>query len=150
MYLSYDPGETTGWVRFNNEGALVESGQVTGLDDLIDHIGRMKIEHIDDPIKVVIYEDYIVFKKKAAAHTGSRVVTAQAIGIIKTLKDTGCEFVCQPSNIKSIAQKWTGVKPPADHSQSHWVDAFNHGAYYLIQRGLRRTQLEIEMEGNAI
>jgi hypothetical protein len=52
----------------------------------------------------------------------------------------------QGSDIKPMAEKFTQVKPPSDHAESHKIDAFNHGAYYLINKGIRKTALEEEAE----
>lgn len=140
MYLAYDPGKTTGWARFSDAGDAVSYGQVD-LEELMDHLDEMAAT--GEPIIAVIVEDWLLFKKKAAQQVGSRMEASQAIGILKKFaKDVDAEFILQPSNIKSIAQKWTQLKPVGSHSQSHWVDAFNHGAYYLINAGIRKTQLE--------
>ena len=140
MYLAYDPGKTTGWARFSDAGEAVSYGQVD-LDELMEHLDEMAFER--EEIKAVIVEDWLLFKKKAVQQVGSRMEASQAIGILKKFaKDNNAEFILQPSNVKSIAQKWTQLKPVGSHANSHWVDAFNHGAYYLINAGIRQTELE--------
>lgn len=144
MYLAYDPGKTTGWARFSDEGEAVSYGQVS-LDELMDHLDEMAA--VGEPIQAVIVEDWLLFKRKATQQVGSRMEASQAIGILKKFaKDNDANFVLQPSNVKSIAQKWTQLKPVGSHANSHWVDAFNHGAFYLINAGIRKTQLEREHE----
>lgn len=144
MYLAFDPGKTTGWARFSDEGEAVGYGQLN-LDELIEYTNSVLAE--DETIQAVIVEDWLLFKKKAAQQVGSRMEASQAIGILKKLAtDAGAKFVLQPSNIKSIAEKWTQIKPVGSHANSHWVDAFNHGAFYLINAGIRKTQLEREHE----
>jgi hypothetical protein len=145
MYLAFDPGLTTGWAKFDNDGAVLSSGQVSH-EELAHLVDEFKIEHTTDPVKAVIYEVYRIYKHKAASHVGSEVPASQAIGIIKTLiYTTGAKEVKQPSHILAIAKKWTGVAPVGDHRNSHWVDAFNHGAYWLIKEGIRPTQQEVEI-----
>lgn len=148
MYLAFDPGKTTGWARFNDDGSSHSYGQVT-IDELIAKCEEWKAEdEFNNLLIAVIVEDYVLFKRKAAAQVGSRMETSQAIGVLKTLASaTGAKFVLQPSNIKSTAEKWTQLFPPSNHKNSHWVDAFNHGAYYLINAGIRKTQLEMDNEG---
>ena len=142
MYLAYDPGKTTGWAAFRDNGEVFAYGQVS-LEELIDHLNEVQEWSKTDPIKVIIYEDFIVYKSKAQKLTGSRMEASQAIGMIKKLaSDTGAKLVQQPANIKSIAQKWTQLRPRGSHDKSHWIDAFNHGAFYLINKGIRQTELE--------
>ena len=145
MYLSYDPGRTTGWARFSDTGDALGYGQVS-MDELLAHVESMIELHNDDPIKVVIVEDFVLFGHKAKQQTGSRMEASQAIGILRTLADrTGAKFFLQPSNIKSLAEKWTQLSAKGKvHSKTHWIDAFNHGAYYLIKQGIRKTELDRE------
>lgn len=143
MYLAFDPGETTGWAEFNDEGECKAYGQLS-FDELI---AKCEDWRGTPELKTVIIEEFVVFNHKARKFAGSRMKTSQAIGIIKSMAHAnGAKVVEQPANIKPIAQKWTQIKPPSDHSQSHWVDAFNHGAYYLIKQNIRKTYLEEEME----
>lgn len=147
MYLSYDPGKITGWARFQDNGEVVETGQLT-IDELLAHVENMTLLNETDPIKVIIVEDFILFKHKAQQQTGSRMEASQAIGILRTLAErTGATFFLQPSNIKSMAERFTQVSPKGQaHNKTHWIDAFNHGAYYLIQQGIRKTELERQHE----
>lgn len=143
-YLAFDPGKITGWAVFNDDGSVRSMGQAT-IDELIDLC--VEWAALDEPIRAVIYEDFVVFKHKAKFLAGSRMEASQAIGIIKGLaRTTKTELVMQGSDIKPMAQRWTQIKPPADHAESHKIDAFNHGAYYLINKGIRKTALEEEIE----
>jgi len=150
MYLSYDPGRTTGWARFTDDGEAAGYGQLT-MDELLAHVENMILLHNDDPIKVLIVEDFVLFGHKAQQQTGSRMEASQVIGILRTLAErTGAEFFLQPSNIKSLAEKWTQLSPKGMvHSKTHWIDAFNHGAYYLIKQGIRKTELERENDNKS-
>lgn len=142
MYLAFDPGQTTGWCKFDNNGEAVEWGQ-DNFTELMDHCNEWAKEEWD----VIIYEDFKLFKHKARQQSGSRMPASQAIGIIKTLiHNTKAIAIVQDSSIKPIAEKWTNMKAPGDHSQSHWVDAFNHGAFWLINEGIRKSYLEREQE----
>lgn len=143
MFLAFDPGKTTGWALFDSTGSLMEMGQASleQLMSLCDAWEKL-------PITVVIYEDWVLFKHKARQQAGSRMESSQAIGIIKNLgRKLGAKIVVQGSDIKSTAEKLTQVRPPSNHAQSHQIDAFNHGAFYLITVAkIRKTALEEEME----
>src|SRR5690348_111747 len=146
MYLSYDPGKTTGWAKFADDGSAQEYGQVD-LDDLLMHCEIIKHNHQDDPVRALIVEDFVLFKHKAQQQTGSKMEAAQAIGILKALASAvGCPFILQDPKIKKIAAMQTQVFPTGAHKNTHWVDAFNHGAYWLIEQGIRKTQLEMDNE----
>ena len=142
MYLAFDPGATTGWCKFDDQGNALEWGQ-DNFDELIDHCNVWAFETWD----AIIYEQFKLFRHKAQRQTGSTMPASQAIGIIKTLiRNTNAKAVVQEASIKATAEKMTQMKAPSNHAQSHWVDAFNHGAYYLINEGIRKTYLEMEQE----
>lgn len=142
FYVSFDPGKVTGWAIFDGMGQVLNTGQAN-LDELID----LTEEFAKMPVGAVIYESFVLFKHKARQQTGSKMEASQAIGIIKAFaRKTDATLVEQDPTIKSLAQKWTQLKPIGDHAQSHWVDAFNHGAYWLIRQGIRKTALEMEQE----
>lgn len=68
----------------------------------------------------------------------------KAIGIIETYADIWkAEVVKQPSHIKATAEKLTGVRTVDENGkklpkpQTHVIDAYNHGEYYLIGKGIR-------------
>lgn len=141
IYLAFDPGKTTGWAMFEENGNGISFGHVT-LDELIEKCRAWETENVI----AVIYEDFVIFKHKAQKLAGSRVEASQAIGIIKSLiAHTGAEAIRQGSDIKPMAEKWTQLSTKGlPHSETHWRDAFNHGAYYLINQGIRKTALEAE------
>jgi hypothetical protein len=143
MYLlSFDPGKTTGWCSFDATGNAIEWGQVS-LDELMAMCDKWE----EECPAIVVYEDWLLFKHKAQKMAGSRMESSQAIGIIKNLaRKCEAELVVQGSDIKPTAEKFTQMKAPSNHAESHWVDAFNHGAYYLINKGIRKTYLEMEQE----
>lgn len=129
--LAVDPGETSGWAVFSPEGQPLGFGQVRGreaLYDLLQEIG---------PVKVVVCEDYRLFGHKAIQQSGSKMETVRVIGAIDSwAHQFGVKPFMQPSSIKSIAVKWSGLKPIGSHDNSHHVDAYNHGYYYLQKNGI--------------
>ena len=140
MYLAFDPGETTGWALFDKAGDIKEWGQLT-MDEL--HLKLTEWESLD--IDTVICEGFIIYRHKAKKFAGNRMLTIQVIGIVKSFAHRmNAKYVEQDSDILPIAQKHTQVFMPKDHSESHKVSAFNHGAEWLIRQGIRKTALEEE------
>jgi len=136
--LALDPGRTTGWAIFDSQGKIVDYGQVgmTEVNDLDEKIEPNNISHI-------VYEDFKLFAHKARKQIGSRFEASQVIGKAEGWAHKyKLDIVKQPASIKSIAEKWSQVHPTGSHAQSHWVDAYNHGYYYLVKRGLRKSRLE--------
>lgn len=137
--LAFDPGGTTGWCTFV-DGNPREYGQIK-FDELMSWL-----DDITAP-DIIVYENFQVYSHKAVHLIGSKLETVQAIGIIKSYAHKNkCKLIEQRPQIKKIAQMWTGVTPPKNHDQSHWIDAYNHGAYYLIKNNVMESQLEIKLK----
>lgn len=138
-YLSFDPGETTGFACFDAQGNLIRKGHIRGFDSLAGFL----TEQAGNPnLKTVVYEDFKIFAKKARSMTNSRMPVIQAIGAIRSFAvQENVEYKIYGSDRKPIQQKLSGVVPPSDHSQSHWVDAYNHGYFYLLEIGLVKPSL---------
>lgn len=138
IYIAIDPGKTTG-VACWDETCKDKTGQPV----YVEQFSRKDLTHFlfnklpGRGTRVIIYEDYKILKHKANMHIGSELPAVEVIGEIKAaaylLK---IETVAQPAQILPIAQKWSGLKLPSDHSISHWPSAFNHGFYWLQRNGL--------------
>lgn len=143
-YPAFDPGVTTGYAIFREDGEILKLGQLS-FDELCRFLD-LDDELLASPIKVIC-EDYKIFRKKAKAHIGSRVPTVAAIGVIRAyaLKKKA-EVILQPSNIMQTASLWTGIPHPdsMEHSGSHKYAAALHGSFYLIKEGILQTKLEKE------
>lgn len=139
--FSFDPGGTTGWALFNySSGDLLDVGQVQ-FDQFFDWLNEME-GHLATTTAIVV-EDFRLMGGKAKAQTGSRFETVQVIGAIRQWASKyHTHILLQPPTIKPIAERWTDLRPKGAHSNSHWVDAYNHGAYYLRQVGHYTTKLE--------
>jgi hypothetical protein len=145
-YASFDPGATTGWVLWTEDCVIIDKGQAT-FEELIDLLEEDRFK----TVKVIIYENFKLFKWKAQQQSGSTMPASQAIGMILSFAHRrGASLVDQPSNILPIAEKLTQVKMPGNHAKSHWVSAFLHGAYYLIKQGIYVTPLaeSVKIEKN--
>lgn len=137
-YLAVDPGETSGWATFDSEGNMTGWGQILGFDNFDDWLDKQ------EPFDVVIYENYRLFKQRALQQAGSKLLTVQIIGALKSkARKWGARVVEQNPDIKKIAQMWSQEKPDgAHHKNSHKIDAYNHGFYYLVNQGVCKTALQ--------
>lgn len=136
IVLSFDPGETTGWC-VQNPDKIIDKGQARGFSELMEVVD----EWIDD-IDEIVAEDYVILGSKAMAHTGSRGVAMQVIGYIKTVALRNHKpLTMYNARLKPIQQKATQQFPRGAHSKNHWVDAYNHGRWHLIQNKLADTAL---------
>ena len=121
---------------------MIDYGQAAGLANLIDVCEEYKGE-----IDYIVIEDYIILGKKAMSHSGSRVPSIQAIGYLKAFAlQQGIPVQMYPARLKPMQQKRTQKFPKGAHSKNHWVDAYNHGRWFLIERGLAKSALQILKE----
>jgi hypothetical protein len=136
-YISFDPGEHTGWATFDNAGRAIDHDFVHGRQDLYE-----LLDHLEwSPIKHVIIEDFFLFPWKAKEQGWSDFETARVIGVLQDrcyLSKT--EYTMQPANFKPIAYKWAGMTVPKNKLQTHAADAYVHGVYYLQKLGVRTPQ----------
>lgn len=139
VLLAVDPGRTNG-VSIFRDGKVVSIDQVH-LDNLPAFLSDFKENYDFDNI-VIVYENFKLFKGRAIQQSGSSMEASQAIGQLKMLAaQNNWKIYDQPPNIKAIAQKWSGSVPPKNHSQSHQIDAYNHGVYWLVKNNMRRIEV---------
>lgn len=144
MITAWDPGDTTGWAVWDEEGNLLKMG-MCALEDIPDVWEDILAAYPTRVITTVIVEDFVLFGKRAQSQTGSRMKASQGIGSLRTLaRQERADFVLQPASIKSIAMKWSGITMPSDHDKTHEWDAFLHGYHWLVKQKRIQTQLEIE------
>lgn len=137
-YLALDPGVHTGWALWDIDGKFLEMGTTHGDPEL-----HERLASLPRTIKVVIIEEFELWFHKARKQAGSKMPAPKAIGVIETFaRMWDAEIVKQRSNIKPIAEKMTGVstvgKPKA---QTHVLDAYNHGEYYLIKNKVKEIRI---------
>ena len=134
--LAVDPGGMNGLAWFKENGDLDGFNQVK-LDDF-----AVWLENHEPKPDVVVVEDYRLRKGKALQQSGSNMPASQAIGIVDSYcKRNHIQMVKQPAYILATAVKMTQMPLPKDHSQSHWVAAYNHGFWYLVKQGIRRVDM---------
>lgn len=129
MILVVDPGDTTGYALFHEDGELDKKGQA-------DFEGFMRFiaSHSFDRIVV---EDYRLRGGKQAQQTGSRFQAVQVIGMLKYVAHVEeIPFELATVQAKTLGSMYSGVKPPSNHKLSHEVDAYNIGIYWLVSQGI--------------
>lgn len=129
MILVVDPGDTTGYALFTDEGELKEKGQAN-LDGFMHFITNNSFDRI-------VVEDYRLRAGKQAQQTGSRFQAVQVIGILKYvawLEEMPFELATVQA--KTLGSMYSGVKPPSDHKKSHEIDAYNIGIYWLVDNNI--------------
>ena len=143
--IGFDPGFTTGVCKVVASGTRQEIGLPveTGVQVKFDKLQEFLAGLDPTGIKTVFIESYIVRKDKVSAHVGSDLKTSQAIGMIKfwaamhklPIKE-------QRPQILTLMEKKTGIPMPKNHDKSHWVSAFYHATYELMESGKMESALE--------
>jgi hypothetical protein len=125
MILVVDPGDTTGYALFLENGELFRKGQAD-FDGFLDVILKYQFDRI-------VVEDYRLRSGKQAQQTGSRFQAVQVIGALKfAAKLRATPFELANVQAKTLGSMYSGVKPPSDHKKSHEIDAYNIGIYWLV------------------
>jgi hypothetical protein len=145
-YLAVDPGLKTGWATWDEAGDVLSMGKTNSYDELHKLLAGFNVG-----IKVVIIEDFTLFKHKAKEQTGSKMPAPKAIGQVETFARLwGARIEKQPSSIKPIAERMTG-KHTKDYKtgrllmakeMTHMWDAYNHGEYYLITKKIKKQSID--------
>lgn len=126
MILIVDPGDTTGYALFYDDGELYEKGQAD-FNKMLEMLSN--VIHIER----IVVEDYRLRGGKQAQQTGSRFQAVQVIGALKYHAYLhNIEFELATVQAKTLGSMYSGVKPPSDHKKSHEIDAYNIGIYWLV------------------
>lgn len=136
MIIAIDPGKDNGYAIFSEDGELVDMGQLT-----IEELQTWLLAY-EEPVSTIVIEDYRLFKKRALQQSGSDMPASRVIGIVEMFaKLKGAQLVKQQANILPQAEKISGVSLPKDHGISHQFSAFNHGVFWLVSQGRRKSAL---------
>lgn len=131
-YLAIDPGKTSGYARFDENGNDDGEGTVT------DKIGVYELLELFRP-EVVICEQYRLFPWKSNQQAMSLFDTVRIIGAIEYwCYSNGASLFMQEPSIKSTAYLWANRTVSKTHSKTHAADAYCHGLYWLIRRDIRK------------
>jgi hypothetical protein len=135
LILAIDPGMITGICIMETNGKVLE------IDNLpLEEVYEILDKDMAQRIQLVIMEEYIV-GNRAPYLKGSRNEASQVIGVVNAwARIYGIPIVMQMPGIKTIAERLSGKRPRGPHKENHWVDAFNHGYYWLHSVGLVRRE----------
>ena len=135
-YLSLDPGNSTGWATFTSEGKLITTGTTKGKQELYDLLRSMPRS-----VQAVICEDFKLYPWKSNQQAWSQLDTVRYIGAVELwCAVTNRTLILQPSSVKPVGYAWAGMRPTTRKSESHSMDAYVHGVYYLQSIGVRKPQ----------
>lgn len=129
-YLAIDPGLSSGIATFDAAGKVTDISIIRTPAAMFDFLSKVT----NEVTKLIIVEEFKLFQRKALQQSGSDMVASRVIGAIEYVAHSQkIPIVWQPAQIKRVAEMWTGKKPPSNHNESHGIDAYNHGMYYLIK-----------------
>lgn len=145
-YLAIDPGDTTGWAHFDENGKLVAYGQVKEAE-----FNKWLLKELtDNELTAVITEDYINHGWQQQKRW-SKNKTSKKIGGIEALCSAYSVPVhLQRNTCKPIGYKWAGLSAPSNHSISHQFDAVAHGTYWLTQNGILAMGANLRRENGQV
>jgi hypothetical protein len=133
-FMAFDPGGTTGWVRFH-KSRVVDYGQ---MDGTIANL-YMLLEKNQDPI---VIEWYRIYKHKIDQHINSDVPTLRLIGALQTFAYINrvplISFMASEHKQVITDQKlrfWRFYIPGMPHTN----DALRIGLYYIVSHYTRRS-----------
>ena len=135
--LAIDPGGTNGMCWWDGDDFHMVAYDHVSLHDL-----PLWLHSFSPRPEVIVYENFKLWKHRALQQAGSDLPAAQAIGMIKSYASIyKIKTVDQSPQILTSAQKMSQMKLPTDHSQSHWVSAYNHGFWWLVKNGHRKVEM---------
>jgi hypothetical protein len=134
--LAIDPGNTTGFAYFDSNGDVQNWGHLLGgVDGMVGFL-----QAFTEPVDTIVIEDYRVRGdiQGLKANVGSQLETVQIIGAIKGWAIiSNCEVILQAPQLKRMGEKYSNLRPSGAHNNnSHKVDAYNHGYYWLVKNKL--------------
>lgn len=136
MYLAIDPGNTTGWAIFDDNGETIEFNEITGHDAFLDWLDE-RTESFDE----VIIEEYRV-RNQQFNHQGSTIPTVQLIGAItRWARKRGIPISMQPSSVLPIACKFVGYPYRQGSHVPDRISALAHGVFWLQKKKIRKNRL---------
>lgn len=132
-YLALDPGHSTGWATFAHPtGDAITMGTCKGRLEVYELLRRIKP-------KCIIVEDWITDPNIPLG--GDPLVTVRIIGAIDLYAYLANVPVhLQSRTIKGIGYMWAGVKKAKRKADSHELDAYVHGVYWLQKNNIRKPQ----------
>jgi len=132
-YIALDPGGTTGYATFEENGTLIDMTYYN-----LETIRTSFLEDFQPVLIAVICENWRLMPQIAKHFYHSDMPTCKLIGWLEGTCDTmAIQFHLQEPAIKSSAYKWAGKTPlPKSNPMNHAMDAYVHGYYWLMKNGV--------------
>lgn len=130
-YIAFDPGENTGWAKFNMQGRPLEMGVVEYGPQLFELLDGMNPGWFVCEEFMLVTQQMTGGKGKHYSKPWDKVVTARAIGAIeKRAWETESPVYFQRSAILPLASQAFGIPLTGFKKMQHPLDAILHGAWY--------------------
>jgi hypothetical protein len=124
--MSFDPGNSTGWVRYDTESCKTYGGTIK------EDFKELDMVMWDTKPDIVIYEIFALYPGLAKSLSWNTFYPVEVIGVIKYIAQRiGCKIVEQSPSIKKFAGKVDFKEIRGENITPHTKDAFLHLAYYL-------------------
>lgn len=134
FYLAIDPGETSGWATFKEDGSLDKMGSVLGRESVYALLSSVQPW-------VIIVEDFELFPWKSRDQAFSKFEAVRVIGAIELWAYAKQRSVhLQKPSIKTVGYMWAGITKAKLKRDSHERDAYVHGVYWLQKNDIRKPQ----------
>ena len=132
LYISLDPGQTTGYATFDKDGNIKD------MEYLVLNEVRERFERDLWDAIAVICEDWRLDPKRAMAFSWSQMPECKLIGWLEGVCFMkNIPFILQAAGVKPTGYKHWGRKPlPKSNPLNHAYDAIVHGREYLIKQGV--------------
>lgn len=130
-YAAFDPGKTTGYALYAEDGMLYIMSQLYTRVETIEFL-----KNLPNSITHFIAESYIV--RPGVKHGGSDVPAVRVLGYIESeALRRGAFYIEQQPAKKTIGYARLKTKAPSNHAMSHGLDAAAHGEYFLFANRVR-------------
>lgn len=131
ILLAIDPGLATGYSIWR-DARPAEMGDVRGMAKFDDWLVDF-VEKFGKP-DIIVMEKFRLFRWKAEKQSGSDMPASKVEGKVELWASMHkIPVVMQTPDVLTIAQKWSKIKMPKNHDQSHHISALNHAVYYLVK-----------------
>lgn len=138
MWLTLDPGETTGWSLWERRN-LLDSGQheLWEMIDLLDwslREGTITFSENPGVLEAIVCEDWKLYEWEAQNLVWDSFRTVRGIGAFTLLaRQNNIPFILQPATIKeaAVAAGAEELFSRPLHENRHANDAIMHGVFYL-------------------
>jgi hypothetical protein len=141
-YLFVDPGESTGWCKFDDSGKVISIGTTRSFAELCNWISVELTPETAKELQRCVVEEFMLFPWKSQAQLWSEFETVQVIGAIRAQCNLlRIPWEKAPSRNKNMGFMYMGTtEPPHSNPANHQIVAMAHGVFWLQRAGIRTPQ----------